>query len=97
MHSEGAATLDFSCTCTVALRRLITLISHRGRELYGVIIRRWLLKQLHTDDTLDALALVVKITVSDKGKTRVAKELRRMAASLESTGGLRGWSFPQSA
>jgi len=63
----------------------------------GIIIRRWLLKQLKTDDTLDALALVVKITGSDKGKARVAKELRRMAASLESTGGPRGWSFPKSA
>ena len=63
----------------------------------GVVIRSWLLKQLNTDDTLDALALVVKITVSDKGETRVAKELRRMAASLESTGRLRGWSFPKSA
>ena len=63
----------------------------------GVAIRRWLLKQLHTDDTFDALALVVKITVSDKGETRVAKELRRMATSLESTGSLRGWSFPKSA
>ena len=63
----------------------------------GWMIRSWLLKQLNTDDTLDALALVVKITVSDKGKTRVAKELRRMAASLESTGTLRGWSFPKSA
>jgi hypothetical protein len=35
--------------------------------MMGVAIRRWLLKQLNTDDTLDALVLVVKITVSDKG------------------------------
>ncbi len=63
----------------------------------GAVIRRWLLKPLNTDDTLDALALVVKITVSDKGETKVAKELRRMAASLESTGSLRGWTFPKSA
>jgi len=62
-----------------------------------VAIRKWLLKQLNTNDTLDALALVVKIAVSDKGKTRVAKDLRRMADSLESTGSIRGWSFPKSA
>jgi hypothetical protein len=46
---------------------------------------------------LDALALVVKIAVSDKGKKKVAKELRRMAESLESTGSIQGWSFPKSA
>ena len=63
----------------------------------GVVIRKWLLKQLNTTDTLDALAPVVKIAVSDKGKAKVAKDLRRMAASLESTGRLRGWSFPKSA
>jgi hypothetical protein len=79
------------------LHTLITLICVIEEGNYGVAIRRWLLKQLNTNDTFDALALVVKITVTDKGKTKVARELRRMADSLESTGDIRGWNFPKSA
>jgi hypothetical protein len=62
-----------------------------------VAIRRWLLKQLNTNDTLDAVVLTVKLAVSDKGKKKVAKELRHMADSLEKTGSIQGWSFPKSA
>ena len=62
-----------------------------------VAIRRWLLKQLNTNDTLDALALVVKLAASDKGNKKVAKELRQMADSLEKKGNIQGWSFPKSA
>ena len=61
-----------------------------------VTVRKWLLKQLNTNDTLDAVALVVKIAVSDKGTKRVAKELRQMANGLEKTGTVRGWTFPKS-
>lgn len=58
-----------------------------------VAIRRWLLKQLNTNDTLDALALVVKLAASDKGNKKVAKELRQMADSLEKKkGNIQGWS-----
>ncbi|HKS76605.1 MAG TPA: hypothetical protein VJQ82_25550 [Terriglobales bacterium] len=63
----------------------------------AVAIHNWLLKQLNTRDSLDALILVVKIAVSDKGKKQVAKELRRMADSLDRTGDIRGGQFPQSA
>jgi hypothetical protein len=62
-----------------------------------VAIRRWLLKQLNTNDTLDAVALTVKLAVSEKGNKKVAKELRQMADSLERTGSIQGWSFPKSA
>jgi hypothetical protein len=62
-----------------------------------VAIRRWLLKQLNTKDTLDAVALTVRLAVSDKGNKRVAKELRQMADSLEKTGNIQGWSFPKLA
>lgn len=53
-----------------------------------VAIRRWLLQQLNTNDTLDAVALTVKLAVSDKGNKKVAKELRQMADSLEKTGNI---------
>jgi hypothetical protein len=65
--------------------------------MMGVAIRRWFLKQLHTKDTLDALAVSVTIAVSDKGTKKVAKELRLMADGLDKTGSVRGWSFPKSA
>ena len=51
-------------------------------------IRKWLLKQLNADDTLDAVAVTVKLAVTEFGRERVAKELRRMA---------QGWTFPKSA
>jgi hypothetical protein len=60
-------------------------------------VRSWLLKQLNTNDALDAVVLTVKLAVSDKGKKKVARELRRMADRLEKTGSIRGWSFPKSA
>jgi len=63
----------------------------------GVVVRRWLLKQLNTNDTLDAVVLTVKLAVSDKGKKKVARELRRMADRLEKTGSVRDWSLPKSA
>jgi hypothetical protein len=76
--------------------RLTTSRLHRESN-HGVIIRRWLLKQLNTNDTLDAVVLTVKLAVSDKGNKRVAKELRRMADSVEEKRSIRGWSFPTSA
>ena len=63
----------------------------------GVVVRRRLLKQLNTNDTLDAVVLTVKLAVSDKGKKKVARELRRMADRLEKTGSVRDWSLPKSA
>jgi len=63
----------------------------------GVVVRRPLLKQLNTNDTLDAVVLTVKLAVSDKGKRKVARELRRMADRLEKTGSVRDWSLPKSA
>jgi hypothetical protein len=62
-----------------------------------VAIRRWLLKQLNTRDTLDAVVLTVKLAVSEKGNKKVVRELRQMADSLEKTGSIQGWSFPKSA
>ena len=63
----------------------------------GVVVRRPLLKQLNTNDTLDAVVLTVKLAVSDKGKRKVARELRRMADRLEKTGSVRDGSLPKSA
>jgi hypothetical protein len=60
-------------------------------------IRRWLLNQLNAKNTLDAVVVAVELAVSDKGDKKVAKELRRMADSLERTGNIRGWTFPKSA
>jgi len=65
--------------------------------MMGVAIRSWFLKQLHTKDTLDALAVSVKIAVSDKGRKKVAKELRLMADCLDKAGSVRGWSIPKTA
>ena len=65
--------------------------------MMGVAIRRWLLGQLNTNDTLDEVVLSVKLAVSDKGTKTVAKELRRMADRLEKTGSIRRWSFLKSA
>ena len=56
----------------------------------ALAIGRWLLKQLNTSDTLDAVVLTVKLAVSDKGNKKVAKELRQMADSLEKTGSIQG-------
>ncbi len=60
-------------------------------------VRSWLLKQMNADDTLDALALIVKMAVAEFGRKRIAQELRHMAASLERGGKLQGWTFPKSA
>lgn len=60
-------------------------------------IRTWLLKRLKAKNTLDAVGVAVEVAVADKGEKKVAKELRRMANSLETTGSIRGWSFPKSA
>lgn len=46
-------------------------------------IRRWLLKRLNAKNTLDAVVVAVELAASDKGDKKVAKELRRMADSLE--------------
>ena len=60
-------------------------------------IHSWLLKQLNAEDTLDAVAVTVKLAAAEFGRKRVAQELRRMAASLERSREVQGWTFPKSA
>ncbi len=60
-------------------------------------IGRWLLKQLNTDDALDAVVVSVKLAVSVKGKKTVATELRRMADSLENGASGTSKTFRKSA
>jgi hypothetical protein len=43
---------------------------------------------------MDGVLLVVKLAVRDFGLTKVARELRRLAARLEDHGELPGWKFP---
>ena len=60
-------------------------------------IRSWLLKQLNADDTMDAVAITVKLAAAEFGRKQVAQELRRMATSLERDERAQGWMFPKSA
>jgi hypothetical protein len=60
-------------------------------------LRNWLLKQMHARDTLDGVALTVKLAVTQFGTKRVAQELRSWAEYLERKGTVPGWHFPSSA
>ena len=57
-------------------------------------IREWLLQQLHASDTLQGVAVVVKVAVAEFGSKPVAQELRKIARHLERTGEVPGWKFP---
>ncbi|MGZ4813108.1 MAG: hypothetical protein ACXVZI_10100 [Terriglobales bacterium] len=56
-------------------------------------IRDWLLKQMNARDSLDGITVTVKLSVTEFGPKRVARELRSMAASLDRRGMLPGWNF----
>ncbi len=58
-------------------------------------IRDWLLEQMNARDSLDAVAVTVKLAMAEFGPRRVARELRSMASRLELQGKLPGWKFPQ--
>lgn len=60
-------------------------------------IREWLLQQLHANNTLEGVAVVVKVAVSEFGSKPVAQELRKIARHLERTGEMPGWKFPVEA
>jgi hypothetical protein len=60
-------------------------------------LRNWLLKQMNARDTLDGVALTVKLAVTEFGTKRVARELRSWAEYLEQKGNVPGWHFPSSA
>jgi hypothetical protein len=57
-------------------------------------LKSWLLNQMNTKDALDGVAVTVKLAVSELGSRSVARELRRLADSLERTGDIPGWKFP---
>ena len=59
-----------------------------------VSINHWLLRQLKARDSLDGVAVTVKVAVSEFGTKTVAKELRRLADYLERNGHVPGWNFP---
>lgn len=58
-------------------------------------LSQWLLQQLNARDSLDAVAITVKMAVSEMGSVRVAEELRGLAEYLEDTGDVPGWNFPR--
>jgi hypothetical protein len=58
-------------------------------------ITEWLLQQLNARDSLDAVAITVKIAVQEMGSERVAEELRGLAEYLEDRGDTPGWNFPR--
>ncbi|HLK34593.1 MAG TPA: hypothetical protein VKT29_15975 [Terriglobales bacterium] len=57
-------------------------------------IKHWLLRQLNANDSLDGVAVTVKLAVTEYGPKPVARELRKFADSLERTGEVPGWKFP---
>ena len=59
-------------------------------------LRHWLLKQMNARDTLDGVALTVKLAVTEFGTKRVARELRSWAEYLEKARTVPGWHFPPS-
>jgi hypothetical protein len=58
-------------------------------------LTKWLLQQLNARDSLDAVAITVKLAVREMGSERVAEELRGLAEYLEDTGDVPGWNFPR--
>lgn len=57
-------------------------------------VTKWLLEQLHARDSLDAVAITVKLAVQEMGSERVAEELRGLADYLDDKGNVPGWTFP---
>ncbi|HKU20823.1 MAG TPA: hypothetical protein VJQ50_07390 [Terriglobales bacterium] len=57
-------------------------------------IKHWLLRQLNANDSLDGVAVTVKLAVTEYGPKPVARELRKFADILERTGEVPGWKFP---
>ena len=57
-------------------------------------VTKWLLEQLNARDTLDAVAITVKLAVQEMGSERVAEELRDLADYLDDKGNVPGWNFP---
>ncbi len=57
-------------------------------------IQSWLLQQMNTEDSLDAVTVTVKLAIRQFGAKEVAGELRRIADRLERYGDLPGWRFP---
>jgi hypothetical protein len=57
-------------------------------------VTKWLLEQLNARDTLDAVAITVKLAVQEMGSERVAEELRGLADYLDDKGNVPGWNFP---
>ena len=57
-------------------------------------LTKWLLEQLNARDTLDAVAITVKLAVQEMGSERVAEELRGLADYLDDNGNVPGWNFP---
>ena len=60
-------------------------------------IKHWLLRQLNANDSLDGVAVTVKLAVAEYGPKAVARELRKFADNLERTGEVPGWKFPAPA
>jgi hypothetical protein len=46
-------------------------------------LRNWLLQQMNARDTLDGVAVTVKLAVTEFGTKKVAQELHSMAEYLE--------------
>jgi hypothetical protein len=57
-------------------------------------IRKWLTQQLHANNSLDGVAVIVKLAVTEFGSKAVARQLRQLARCLEQTGEVPGWKFP---
>lgn len=57
-------------------------------------LKHWLLRQLNARDSLDGVAVTVKVAVTEFGTKTVARELRRLADNLERNGNIPGWNFP---
>lgn len=58
-------------------------------------IRNWLMEQMNASDSLDAVAMTIKLAVTEFGPQKVAKNLRNLTDMLEQHGSLPGWDFPQ--
>jgi len=57
-------------------------------------LKHWLLRQLNARDSLDGVAVTVKVAVTEFGTKTVARELRSLADYLERNGNIPGWNFP---
>lgn len=59
----------------------------------GLNIQHWLLRQMNSHDSLDAVAVTVKLAIRQFGNKKVARELRRFATCIEQNGELPGLEF----